>query len=378
MIQRAMSNQLVDTQENVDRACGHLAGESAIGVDTEFLRVRTYYPKLALVQVSAGHAIYCFDPLARGVRLDPLWEVLAEPGILKVMHSARQDVEVLLHTAGVMPDPLFDTQTAAGLLGYGEQTGYAGLVEAEFGEVLPKGAQRTDWTRRPLSASQLGYAENDVRYLLPLYETLQRRLEGLGRMEWAREDFRRVLDPELYNPDPGVAYRRVGRGAHLERRAQYTLRSLCAWRERTARDRNLPRNWVMDDEAITSIAAAGPRSIDELERVEGVGGDVVRRDGHAIVECIDVTPGEERLLWPRHRPLTEGEKAVKKSLLRVLKERAASMGIPESVLITRSDIDRLARGESVAATLQGWRLRELGEAFERVLRDAQRKAGGQS
>lgn len=362
-----MSSQLIDTQERLDDACRRLCSEAAIGVDTEFLRVRTYYPRLALVQVSAGDATYCFDPLVEGLRLDGLWSILADANVLKVMHAARQDVEVLVHTAGVMPGPLFDTQIAAGLLGYAEQTGYAGLVEAEFGKVLPKGAQRTDWTRRPLNAAQLGYAENDVRYLLPLHERLHARLSALGRLDWAREDCERVLDPGLYDPDPAMVYRRVGRGAHLKRQAQHNLKNLCAWRERAARRRDLPRHWVVDDEAIASIAAAGPRSIADLERVAGVREDVVRRDGSAIVECIEAPAGAGAPLWPEHQPLTVEQKAIKAALVHALKIRAAALGVAESVLVTRADLEKLVRGAAVEKTLRGWRRRVIGEQLKRVL-----------
>lgn len=365
-----MPSHLIDTQEVLDDACRRFAGESAIAVDTEFLRVRTYYPKLALVQVSAGDRIYCIDPLVEGLDLGGLWSVLGDATLVKVIHSARQDIEVLLHTAGVMPAPLFDTQIAAGLLGHGEQIGYAGLVETEFGKVLPKGAQRTDWTKRPLSTAQLGYAENDVRYLLPLYEGQRTRLRELGRLDWAREDFERVLDPDLYDTDPAVAYRRVGRGAHLKQRAQHHLRNLCAWREETARRRDLPRNWVVDDEAVAAIAAAGPQSVADLESVMGVRKDLVQRDGGAIVECIETPASSETLLWAKHSPLTAEEKTTKAELLGVLKSRAAALGVAESVLLTRSQVDRLARGASLQDTVRGWRLGEIGEDFERVLGSA--------
>lgn len=364
-----MPSQLIDTQQSLDEICRRLAGEAAIGMDTEFLRVRTYYPKLALVQVAAGDVIYCIDPLAADLCLDPLWSILADVNVLKVVHAARQDIEVLLHTSGVMPVPLFDTQIAAGLLGYSEQTGYAALVEKEFGAVLPKGAQRTDWTRRPLSRAQLGYAENDVRYLLPLYERLEGRLSESGRLTWAREDFQHLLDPGLYDVDPDLAYRRVGRGAHLKKPAQMNLKKLCAWRERTARRRDLPRHWVVDDETMASIAAAGPRSVGDLEHVAGIRKDVLRRDGGAMVECLDAPVGDTEIpVWPGRRPLTDEEKALRAELLQVVKKRAAVLGIAESVLITRSEIDKLARGAPAPQTVRGWRWSEIGEELERVQR----------
>lgn len=369
-----MPQYLIDTRDEIDDTCRRLADEAVIGVDTEFLRVRTYYPKLALVQLSTADAIYCIDPLVDGLELDRLWAILADPGILKIMHAARQDIEVLRHTAGILPEPLFDTQIAAALVGYGDQVGYAGLVEAEFGETLPKSSQRTDWTRRPLSGAQLGYAENDVRYLLPLYDRLSDRLRSLGRYEWALEDFERDLDPGLYQADPGQAYRRIGRGAHLDAGAQHALKRLCTWREHEARNRDLPRNWVLDDVAAAAIAAGRPRSVRELAQIEGVRSDAVRRDGEAIVACLSQPTEDEDPLWRRHDALTPEQKALKGDLVTVLKARAVELGISQSVLVTRADLDKLVREVPAMEVISGWRWDVIGRDLQRVLNDRARQS----
>lgn len=340
-----------------------------IGVDTEFLRVRTYYPKLALVQLSSRNAVYCIDPLVAGMDLGKLWALLADTGVLKVMHAARQDIEVLLHTAGIMPKPLFDTQIAAALVGYGDQVGYAGLVEAEYGESLPKSSQRTDWTRRPLSEAQLGYAENDVRYLIPLYERLTARLKAFGRYEWALEDFSRDLDPALYEPDPDQAYRRVGRGARLDTGAQHALKRLCTWREHAARDRDLPRTWVLDDAAVAAIAAGRPGSVRELEQIEGVRSETVRRDGKAIIDCLQQPAEGEDTLWRRYEALSPEQKATKNALIAALKARAAELGISQSVLVKRADLDKLTREIPAREVISGWRWEVIGRELQRILDD---------
>ncbi|MGA8260103.1 MAG: ribonuclease D [Arenicellales bacterium] len=365
-----MSTDLIETQEDVEDLCRRLKAEAAVGVDTEFLRVRTYYPKLALVQTSTGNDIYCFDPLVEGLRLDALWDVLSDPGICKVMHAARQDMEVLLHATGIMPRRLFDTQVAAGLLGYGGQVGYAALVETEFDVVLPKSVQRTDWTRRPLSGAQLGYAENDVRYLLPLHERLGARLDALGRLDWALEDSERILDPRLYEAHPEQAYRRVGRGAHLDARAQQRLKHLCAWREIAAQSRDLPRHWVVDDETLASIAAAGPRSLEELRRVGGLRREILRRDGEAIVASVNERVDAAGPLWSRRMSLSDEQKALRAALIEVLSGTAAALGIAESVLLTRSDLERLVRGAPVRDVIRGWRSGVIGPRITEVLSSA--------
>lgn len=372
-----MPHHLIVAQKDVDEFCRRLAGADAIGVDTEFLRVRTYYPRLALVQISTRDAIYCLDPLAKGIRLDGLWTALQNERVLKVMHAARQDVEVLLHAADVAPRRLFDTQVAARLAGYPEQVGYAGLVEAEFGEILPKTVQRTDWTRRPLTDAQLGYACNDVRYLLPLRECLETRLASLGRLDWAREDFEQVLDPALYQADPEQAYRRVGRGARLRPVAQQHLKRLCAWRERTAQERDKPRNWILDDETVASIAAAAPRSPGELGRIDGIKPEMVRRDGSNILACIVPSDrGAGEALWSRRDSLSDAQKALKATLIEALEKRATELGIAESVLATRSDLDRLVRGAPPAGIFPGWRWQAVGCVLADVLSAS--PAGGEA
>lgn len=370
-----MTQHLIDTQQEIDALCRNLAGLPAIGVDTEFLRVRTYYPKLALVQVSTPDEMYCIDPLAPGLRLDALWAVMADPGVVKVMHAARQDIEVLLHTADFIPGPLFDTQIAAGLLGHGEQVGYARLVEAEFGTALPKGAQRTDWTRRPLSREQLGYAANDVRYLLPLYERMHSALVSSDRLDWAVEDCERLRTPDLYEMDPEQAFRRVGRGARLDPDAQQVLKALCTWREQTARARDLPRSWVVDDQVMVEIATGLPRTRGELASVGGLRSRAVQEYGDDIIACVNEARRGEAELWPRHDSLSPEQKALKATLVEVVQRRAAALEVAESVLITRADVTRIVHGVPPEEVVTGWRWREIGQDLAAAAVGAPANAG---
>lgn len=371
-----MSQSLINSQAGIDRLCRRLSGEAAIAVDTEFLRVRTYFPRLALIQIATDDDIHVVDPLADGLDLDGLWAILVDPDMVKVMHAARQDVEVLLDGAGAMPGPLYDTQIAAALAGYAEQIGYAGLVEAEFGEQLPKAAQRTDWTRRPLSGAQLGYAANDVRYLLTLRERMSGRLAELGRTSWALEEFGRLLDPALYHVDPGQAYRRVARGADLDAPAQHALRHLCAWREETARRRNRPRGWVLDDESAAALAAARPHSVAALERSGLLAAAAVRRDGEAVVDCLNRPAAGADPLWRRQAPPSAAQKALRGRLISALKQRAAALGIERSLLLRRAELERLVRGDALDDVVAGWRRQAVGEELRRVLEAAPAVAPG--
>jgi len=323
-----MTQSLIDKQKDIEVLCRRLAVEPAIGVDTEFLRVRTYYPKLALVQVSTPGEMYCIDPLAPGLRLDPLWSLMTEAGVVKVMHAARQDIEVLLHTADFIPGPLFDTQIAAALLGHDEQ---------------------------------LGYAANDVRYLLPLYERMRASLQSAGRLDWATEDFERLRRPALYETDPEQAFQRVARGVHLEADAQHILQRLCAWREITARERDLPRSWVVDDQALVEVALAAPRSRAQLISIGALRSRAVSQYGGDIVACVEgFQPGAEAL-WSRPESLTVEQKALKGVLVGIVKRHAAALGIGEAVLVTRGDLTRIARGTPPDKVVGGWRWQEMGQ-----------------
>jgi len=335
----------------LDEALAALSGQDRIAIDTEFVRERTYHAQLALVQLGRPEYIGLLDPLA-GLDLTALLEVLMAPGCTKVLHAGRQDVEVLLPLTQSPLSPLLDTQIAAGLLGLPPQVGYADLVQRELGVTLEKGHARTDWTRRPLSAAQLEYAADDVRYLLPLADRLLERLEAAGRREWVAQDCMALTDPALYAARPEEAWQRLKGSEALPPLEQMTLRLLAAWRERRAIRRNLPRGWVLPDELLRELARRRPADPGQL-RATGLLQEIAaagEQDLGQIEQRADLRPTpEERQLADR--------------LSATLKRVAAQVALSPEVLATQRDLKRLVRGQQDIPPLQGWRREIIGQAL---------------
>ena len=348
---------LVDTPDALAELVADLRDQSWLAVDTEFLRERTYYARLCLIQVATPEGrVACIDPLA----LDdpgPLWSVLTDPGITKVFHAAAQDVEVLLQAAGSVPAPLFDTQIAAALTGLGDQIGYARLVEARLGVNLDKSASRADWSQRPLEPELLRYAGDDVRYLAELYPALRDELAARGRLDWLDEDFARLADPAAYANPPAEAWRRV-RGHHqLDGAGRGILQALAAWREEAAADADIPRGWVVRDELLLEIARRRPRNAQRLGRLRGSHKlDEATRD--ALLGRVNATLDQPPAQWPavEARPQLDpaGEAAVD-ALMAVARLAAEEAGVSVASLTARKELERLVAGETDLPVLQGWR-----------------------
>jgi ribonuclease D len=352
---------LITDDAELSRCCQRLRDEPWIAVDTEFMRERTYYPELCLVQIGIPGEVWCVDALALD-DLAPLRELLGVANNDKVLHAARQDLETLWPVCGGPVSPLFDTQIAAALCGHDEQIGYAALVETLLGVTLPKEHQRTDWSRRPLKDAQLEYAANDVRYLCEVYDSLSESLRSLGRTEWAQEDSARLLDPALYRAEPEQAYRRVKQGHTLSPAQQQVLRELASWREETAQSSNRPRGWIARDPVLLYLAQSCPGSVEALEKVRGLDEGIRKRHGDAIVQAIARGLAHEpRQLFARVLPLDTQQTQRRDRMLELVRERAAELGIHPPVLATRRDIENLARGRDDTPVLSGWRRQLVGE-----------------
>ena len=360
-------DDLIQTSEALASALARIAASARVALDTEFVRERTYLAELALVQLAAGGENALVDPLA-GADLGPLLALLTDPARPKVLHAARQDIEVLLPLTRSPLAPVIDTQLAAALLGHPAQIGYADLVARELGVTLEKGHARTDWTRRPLSPAQLAYAADDVRYLLPLAARLEERLAAQGRRGWLEEDCAALSAPALYALDPERAWQRLKGVESLPPREQARIRTLAAWRERAALDRNLPRGWLLNDEALRTIARAAPADGTALRKLELMPERAAARLGPGILEALgraaaDSLEGIERR--------SEGRPdAAERERLARLGERvralAQELGIAPEVLATQRELRRVARGEAVEAVLAGWRLALLGAPLTSV------------
>jgi len=364
-----MHDPIVDTPERLDFFFQKMESVSVMAIDTEFLRVKTYYPRFCLMQICSGQDVYCVDPLAFDLGSGPLGKILCASDRTTVFHAARQDIEVLFQCFGDVPPRIFDTQVAAAMAGLGDQIGYANLVEIVTGRVLPKAHTRTDWCQRPLTQEQVEYAVDDVRYLETVYEDLGSKLEKLGRLSWVFEECQPLSDLELYRSDPDLAYQRIGHGEKLEPVAQNVLKELASWREHTSQLKDLPRNWVVKDNLLAQIAQSLPDSLDKLAEIEDVSDKFVRRHGKRITDLVRevLRGGDQSAIWHRKVPLNAEQRVLQKRILDHLQRVAKDTGISQGLLGSRQEVAKLVRGNREVSLLRGWRAELLGSELEALL-----------
>lgn len=354
---------LVTTQERLDAAVFRMQGADRVALDTEFMRERTYFAQLCLVQVATDADCFLVDPCV-GLDLGALHALLADRSRVKVLHAARQDLEVLFVAGGQVPGPVFDTQVAAALLGFPPQVGYAELVARQLGHSIDKGQTRTDWSRRPLTPEQLAYAADDVHHLLQLHTELATQLEARGRAQWLAEDARAFDDESLYQLNPSDAWRRLKALGRLRPLEQAAARALADWRERRAVASDKPRSWILSDEALYALATRAPATVTDLEQIPALPPALVRKRGQELITLIasahQGADGTDTLqVAPRPTP---GETTRVARLQQLVRDKAVEMGISPEVLATRRDVEALVfpeRGES--ALLRGWRRGVIGQ-----------------
>lgn len=351
---------IVTTAPALEESCARLAREARIGLDTEFLRERTYHARLCLVQLSAQEDALCVDPLALP-ELAPLAALLSSPGTVKVMHASRQDLEVLFPIAG-LTRPLFDTQIAAALAGFPAQVGYADLTRRVLQRELPKSHTRTDWSRRPLSPEQIEYALDDVRYLLPLAAALETRLAALGRLPWLAEELAALEEARDFTTDPDEAWQRVRGLRGLDAARERLARELGAWRERRAREHDRPRGWILEDGALREIVLRVPRTAAELSAITDVPAGVVKHSGAELLACVAAARVPHPPPPAPSKPQSDPQRnALVKKLAGVSQAVAGELGLVPEVLATRRELELLADGRRDGAVLRGWRRGVLGE-----------------
>lgn len=343
----------------------HLAAQPWFALDTEFERNRTYYPRLCLLQVATPTRVACIDPLALE-DFDALRALALDPAILKVVHAGSQDCEVLFQRWGAVPAPLFDTQIAAPLLGFPDQIGYAALVEQVLGVSLPKSHTRTDWCRRPLSDAQLRYAEDDVRYLAALYPQMREALSANGRLTWLTDDFAELSDAGRYASPPAQAWQRLRRLDRLTAPQLAIAQALAEWREATAQNADLPRAWVLRDDALLELARGAPADATQLRRIEKLPAQTVKRRGKALLEVI--AAARERVPQPlpetRGAPLTASETAALERLRAGVERAADALALDPDLLASRRKLVRIVRGAAPDEVFNGWRRAALRGALD--------------
>lgn len=349
--------------------CAELHEQAWIAVDTEFLREDTYRARLALIQVGTPTRIACVDPLALD-DLQPLFEVLVNPEVVKVFHSASQDLEIFHQIAGRIPAPIFDTQIAAPLLGHGDQIGFARLVEEVVGVELDKSQTRTNWLERPLPHAAIDYAGNDVRYLVPLYLHMRGELERRGRLDWLAPEMEALTRPERYERAAEDAWRRLRGIDRLPAIGRAIARDVAAWREQTARERDIPRGRVLRDEIIIDVAKTRPANQRQLERIRGLKGPALERHGRRLLELVASARAEDAPALDngnREAPLDAAGEALVDALSALVRLRCASEDLNPQTVAGRKDLTRIAAGRSVEQVLGGWRAALLGEDINDLL-----------
>ena len=364
-----MNFTYVTTQDALMDLCQRMESSSWVALDTEFMREKTYYPELCLLQLATQDWAACVDPLA-DLDLEPLYAQLYRSDLLKVLHAASQDLEIFYHQHGRLPAPLFDTQMAAPVLGYADQIGYGNLVAEVLGERLEKAHSRADWSLRPLSEEQLRYAADDVIYLASLYPVLRERLEQLGRLAWLEEDFAGLAQASRYASPPELAWQRV-KGAERYKGAQLSvLQALAAWRETTAQARNLPRGWLLKDDAMLDIARHQPKNLDALGRIRGLQERFVKSHGTsllALIESARQRKPEADARMQRPDRLSPAQEAVADLLMAVVRLRGMEHSLHPSVLASRKDLARLVQEDGGTPLLQGWRRALIGVELQAIL-----------
>ncbi len=356
-------NVITDTAA-LSQFCADLAQANYVTVDTEFMREKTYWPILCLVQIAGPDGAAAIDPLAPGIDMAPVLQLVANPLVLKVFHAARQDIEIFYRMMGAVPAPIFDTQIAAMVCGFGEAASYETLAAKLAGATIDKSSRFTDWAHRPLSERQLHYALADVVPLRKVYERLAARLDKTGRAAWVADEMAVLADPKIYRNDPAEAWRRLKPRTN-SRRTLALVRELAAWRELAAQKRDLPRNRLVRDEALLEIAAHPPKTIDDLARIRAFGRSMAEgRLGAEILAVVERAAALPEAEWPQlpaQRNLPAGIGPLVELLKVLLRLSAEENDVAPRLIADSDDLEAIATDDKAdVPALSGWRAEIFG------------------
>jgi ribonuclease D len=355
---------LITTSSALNEACARLARHPFVTVDTEFMRESTYYPKLCLIQLASPDDVYLVDPLADGIVLDDFLALMRNPNIVKVFHSGRQDLEILWHMDQCIPAPVFDTQVAAMVCGYGDSVSYEQLAHDLAKARIDKSSRFTDWSRRPLSDAQLHYAQSDVTHLRDVYLALAGQLAQTGRTHWLEDEMKILTSPTTYDLQPGDAWMRL-RGRVRKPKELAILIELAAWREVEARGRDVPRSRVLKDDAVIDVATSAPRTVEALGQLRSIpsgfersraGGEILAAVERGLARDPKALPSNERNGRKNFNPATV-------ELLKVLlKMTCEAEGVAAKIIASVDDLEAIAENDQAdVPALQGWRREIFGE-----------------
>lgn len=355
---------MIETSAALAEVCERLSKAAFITVDTEFIREKTYYPVLCLIQIASHSEAHCVDPLAEGIDLKPLFDLMQNKKVLKVFHAARQDIEIFYHLSGAIPAPLFDTQVGAMVCGFGESASYQQLVQELTGVSLDKSMRYTDWSKRPLSEKQVSYALCDVTYLVQVYEKLQASLEKSGRTDWLAEEMEVLNNPATYEVDDEAIWQRF-KCPLTKAQLIHVFAKVCAWRERVAKLKDRPRRHILKDEVLVELAAAHPETAIELESLRAIPkGFAQSQLGVELLEVIKRAMADKSDIYvasSKRRPLTNAQKNLAELVRLLLDVVSSELGVASKVIADSDSIAAFVTNDKTCAFLKGWRLAAFGQ-----------------
>jgi len=362
--------QIITTNKELQAFCERVTENKYVTIDTEFIREKTYFPKLCLIQIAGEGEAAIIDPLAEGIDLAPVLKLLHNKKVIKVFHAARQDIEIFYLLSGKMPNPIFDTQVAAAVCGYGESVGYEALVNQIAKAEIDKSSRFTDWSARPLTEKQLAYALSDVTHLRTIYDDLKIKIEAAGRERWIDEEHAYLTDPKLYDIDPSDAWQRLKFG-NLRPKNIAVLRELAKWREIESRKADVPRGRIIKDEVLIELAHIMPRKESDLARIRSIGSGLGKNKITAVLEAVETAlalPASEYPQVRRHQRHPENITSAVAMLQLLLKVSADQHRIAAPMIANKEDLENIALGNDDSAALSGWRADIFGNKAKALMK----------
>lgn len=356
-------------QTDFENFCQTAITESAIAIDTEFMRDRYYYPKLCLLQLATPDCIALVDPFTVK-SYQPLVQLFNAKSLLKIFHSAQQDLEVLELETGTVPKPLFDTQIAATFLGSKNQVSYADLVYQLLNVRIDKSHTRTDWARRPLSKQQLDYAANDVKYLHEIHQLQNNKLQQLGRQTWLDDEIQAFTETTLLQPKPEELWKKVKGSQSLKGKQLNILKELAIWRELLAKNKNLPKRFILKDDVMIDLARLKPKATIELDKLRQFPKALPEREQTSLIEAIDKALSQEKSEWPQTRDyvrLSKSQEAIADCAMSIIRWSAASNDLSSELIANRKDIEAALTGKNPPRFMRGWRYNLAGQFVQAFL-----------
>jgi ribonuclease D len=363
--------QYINRPDQLPALCEQIQQAAWIALDTEFLREKTYYPKFCLLQIATLDWVACVDPIALP-DLSTLFEAIYNPAIVKVLHSCRQDLEIFFQITGKLPEPIFDTQIAAPLLGFQDNPGYAMLVSSFLNINLSKAHTRADWSKRPLTKDEIDYAADDVIYLCQIYQIMTQKLTDLGRIDWLKQDFAELADPANYEVKPEKAWLRIKGQNKLTGKQLSIIQTVAEWREKTAQAEDRPKNWLLRDELLFDLAKLQPETVTDLAAVRGINERAVHRYGKELCQLITAAKNRPPIpLTLKDRPAkkTQQQEAILDILTALVRIRAEENELNPTILASRKDLEALLfNGDDECPLLHGWRYAMAGRELVGLLK----------